>query len=179
MILPKTEISTWIVLTHRQEFEPFRIPFAEFKTYDALTDKWRLLKLAQQLKLSIPITHFVEKISELREVLQVLKFPVILKPYRSMIPYQGRWIAASVQYARSVEELQEITARHEYFSRSRFLIQEYIPGRGEGVFALYNQTKPVVFFGHRRLRERPPWGGVSVLSESIEPNPEAKKIARP
>lgn len=178
MILPMTEMSTWIVLTHREEFEPLKIPFAEFETYDALTDKWRLLKLAQQLKLSIPITHFVEKLSQLRDVIQVLKFPVVLKPYRSVIPYQGRWIAASVQYARSAEELQEITARHEYFSRCRFLIQEYIPGRGEGVFALYNQTKPVVFFGHRRLRERPPWGGVSVLSESIEPNPEAKKIAR-
>lgn len=178
MILPMTEISTQIVLTHRKEFESLRVPFAEFGTHDALTDKWKLLKLAQKLSLSIPKTHFVEETSALRDVLQVLRFPVVLKPYRSMIHSDGDWIAGSVQYARSVKELKEIITRHECFSRNRFLIQEYISGRGEGVFALYNQAKPVVFFGHRRLRERPPWGGVSVLSESIEPNPEAKKMAR-
>lgn len=178
MILPMTEISTWITLTHREEFASLKVPFAEFRTYDALTDKWRLLKLAQQLNLSMPKTHFVEETGALRDILPVLKFPVVVKPYRSMIPSHGGWIATSVQYARSVKELREITTRHECFSRNRFLIQEYISGHGEGVFALYNRTKPVVFFGHRRLRERPPWGGVSVLSESIEPNPEAKKMAR-
>lgn len=178
MILPMTEISTFLVLRHREEFGSLRVPFVEFGTYEALTDKWRLLGLAQQLNLSVPKTHFVNDISALPDVLPALKFPVVLKPYRSMIPSRGRWIAASVEYARSVTELKEIAARYECFSRNRFLIQECISGQGQGVFALYNHSKPVVFFGHRRLRERPPWGGVSVLSESIEPNPEAQKMAR-
>jgi predicted ATP-grasp superfamily ATP-dependent carboligase len=178
MILPMTEISTWMVLRHREEFESLRVPFVDFRTYDALTDKWRLLRLAEQLNLSIPKTHFVTDLSALREVLPALKFPVVLKPYRSMVSSQRRWIPASVQYARSVTELKEIAARYEYFRGNRFLIQECISGQGQGVFALYNQSKPVVFFGHRRLRERPLWGGVSVLSESIEPNPEAQRMAR-
>ena len=38
---------------------------------------------------------------------------------------------------------------------------------GVGVFALYDHGKPVGFFAHRRIREKPPSGGVSVLSESI------------
>src|SRR5437764_61831 len=95
-----------------------------------------------------------------------------------MISSNGSWIATSVRYARSVEELKAIAARYEYFSRHPFMIQEYISGQAEGVFVLCDHGKPIVFFAHRRLRERPPTGGVSVLSESIEPNPEAQRIAR-
>src|SRR6266404_3625544 len=178
VILPMTELSTSTVLKHGKEFKSLRVPFAELKAFETVTDKWRLFKLAQQLNLSIPKTQFVTDISSLGDISQELKLPVVLKPHRSMIASRGRWIATSVQYARSVEELKEIAARYEYFSQHPFMIQEYIPGQAEGVFALFDRGKPIVFFGHRRLRERPPTGGVSVLSESIEPNPEAKKMAR-
>ncbi len=178
VILPMTELSTSTVLRHREEFKSLRVPFAELEAFEAVTDKWRLFKLAQQLNLSIPKTQFVTDISSLGELCQALKFPVVLKPHRSMIASCGRWIATSVQYARSVEELKEIAARYEYFNEHPFLIQEYIPGQAEGVFALCDHGKPIVFFAHRRLRERPPSGGVSVLSESVEPHPEAQRIAR-
>ena len=178
VILPMTDISTSTVLRHREEFEPLRVPFAELKAFEALTDKWRLFQLAQQLNLSMPKTQFVRDSNSLGDVSQALKFPVVLKPHRSMISSNGRWIATSVRYARSVEELKAIAARYEYFSRHPFMIQEYISGQAEGVFVLCDHGKPIVFFAHRRLRERPPTGGVSVLSESIEPNPEAQRIAR-
>jgi len=178
MILPMTELSTSTVLRYGEEFKSLTVPFAELKAFEAVTDKWRLFKLAQQLNLSIPKTQFVTDISSIGAISQALKFPVVLKPHRSMIASRGRCIAASVRYARSVEELKEITARYEYFNQHPFMIQEYIPGQAEGVFALFDHGKPIVFFGHRRLRERPPSGGVSVLSESIEPNPEAKRMAR-
>jgi predicted ATP-grasp superfamily ATP-dependent carboligase len=47
------------------------------------------------------------------------------------------------------------------------LVQERITGQGAGIFTLFNQGKPIVFFAHKRLREKPPTGGVSVLRESI------------
>ena len=177
VILPMTELSTSTVLRHRKELSAFCVPFAELATFDALTDKWRLLKLAQQLHLSVPKTHFVEGARSLNKICGELSFPVVLKPHRSMLLADGRWIRTSVHYARSPEELRDTLARYEYF-RYSFLIQEYISGRAEGVFALYDRGRSVAFFAHRRLRERPPWGGVSVLSESIHPNPEAQRIAR-
>jgi predicted ATP-grasp superfamily ATP-dependent carboligase len=36
---------------------------------------------------------------------------------------------------------------------------------------LYDHGTPIAFFSHRRLREKPPWGGVSVLSESTPLDP--------
>lgn len=178
VLLPMTELSTRAVLEHRAEFEMVRVPFVELKAFEALTDKWRLLKLAQQLDVPIPKTQFVDERGKLDEICQDLKFPVVLKPYRSTIWAQGRCISTSVHYARSAEELRTVTKKYEYFSRHPFLIQEYTAGQGEGVFALYDHGKLVVFFGHRRLRERPPAGGVSVLSESIVPNPKALKAAQ-
>ena len=46
------------------------------------------------------------------------------------------------------------------------------------MFALYDAGRPVAFFAHRRLRERPPSGGVSVLSESVGLDPYLRELSR-
>jgi predicted ATP-grasp superfamily ATP-dependent carboligase len=51
------------------------------------------------------------------------------------------------------------------------MLQKFVSGHGAGVFALYDNGKPLVFFAHKRLREKPPGGGVSVLSESTSVDP--------
>src|SRR5258708_39607629 len=85
MILPMTELSTSTVLRHGKEFTSLRVPFAELKAFEAVTDKWRLFKLAQQLNLSIPKTQFVTDISSLGDISHALKLPVAPKPHRSII----------------------------------------------------------------------------------------------
>jgi predicted ATP-grasp superfamily ATP-dependent carboligase len=177
VIFPMTELSTSTVLRHRAQLDQFKLPFAEFAAFDALSDKWKLLELAQRLNVSIPETHFVKDAGALDDIIPRLKFPAVLKPYRSMIYSNGRWIASCVQYADSALELRETVTRHEYFNRHPFLIQEYISGQGQGIFALYDHGNPLAFFAHRRLREKPPSGGESVLSESIPLNPEQRAMA--
>jgi hypothetical protein len=46
-------------------------------------------------------------------------------------------------------------------------VQEKVEGEGRGVFLLLWDGEVKAAFCHRRLREKPPWGGVSVLSESL------------
>jgi len=177
VIFPMTELSTSTVLRNRDQLDQFKLPFVEFETFEALSDKWKLFELAKRLNVSIPETRFVKDVTALDGIVSRLKFPAVLKPYRSMIYSNGRWIASSVQYANSVRELREIVDRHEYFNRHPFLIQEYISGQGQGIFALYDHGTPLAFFAHRRLREKPPSGGESVLSESIPLNPEQRAMA--
>jgi len=178
VIFPMTEISMATVLKHREEFRDFQLPFVEFPTFDAITDKWNLLRLAQQLNINIPQTYYIANARSLLRVHPTPKFPVVLKPYRSMIWTNGHCKAASVKYAESERQLERTVQQYEYFGRSPFLLQEYISGHGHGIFALYNQGKPVASFAHRRLRENPPSGGVSVLCESVEKHAEAWKMAR-
>jgi len=47
------------------------------------------------------------------------------------------------------------------------LLQRHVSGVGEGFFALRWQGRLVAMFAHRRLREKPLSGGVSVYRESI------------
>src|SRR5438034_1096161 len=47
------------------------------------------------------------------------------------------------------------------------LLQRLVSGDGEGFFALRWRGRTVAMFAHRRLREKPPTGGVSVYRESI------------
>src|SRR5258707_7464641 len=120
VIFPMAETSMVVVLKHREEFKNIHLPLAEFHTFDALTDKWNLMRLAQRLSITIPHTHYIADARSLQRVCPTLKFPVVLKPYRSMIWTNGRCTAASVKYAESVRELKKTVAQHEYFGSHPF-----------------------------------------------------------
>jgi predicted ATP-grasp superfamily ATP-dependent carboligase len=72
--------------------------------------------------------------------------------------------------------LESVVAAHEYLKHHPFLLQEYIHGENQGIFTLYDRGKSLTFFAHRRLREKPPSGGVAVLSESIPMNERTREI---
>lgn len=178
VMMPMTEITTSVILKERAKFNGLIIPFAPFEAFDQLTNKWWLLELARDLGISVPRTHFVHKPDELNALRGQIDFPAVLKPFRSRICCGPRWLETAVRYAGSFEEIERMVAQFEFLNQHPFMIQECVRGQGEGVFTLYNQGQAVVFFGHRRLRENPPSGGVSVLSESIVPNPKAQEAAR-
>lgn len=182
IIFPMTEITTHLLLKHRDEFKGVIIPFASFETFEQLTDKCKLFELAQKLNVPTPktIVAFSSQpsvLSTLPFALSSLPFPVVIKPYRSRILLNEIWIQASVNYANSVKELEDKINKTEYLRHYPFLIQEYIKGEGRGIFTLYENGRPITFFAHRRIREKPPSGGVSVLSESIETDPLLRDYA--
>jgi predicted ATP-grasp superfamily ATP-dependent carboligase len=105
-----------------------------------------------------------------------LEFPVVIRPRQSRVRSGGRWMSSVVSFAADREALvRDLMSRpqHEF----PVMLQERIEGPGVGVFALYHHGRPAAFFSHRRVRERPPWGGVSVLSESIPLCPVAQRYA--
>lgn len=178
VVLPMAEMSTTVILQHRSQLEPLIVPFPEFETFDQLSDKAKLVKLAQELGIRVPNTEFVDDVSSLEQILGKLTFPVVVKPRRSILRGASGWKHASVRHANSVQEVRHIVAQHECFCRYPFLIQEYVRGESRGIFALYSHGRSVQFFSHRRLRENPPTGGVSVLCESAELHPEALSMAK-
>lgn len=81
-----------------------------------------------------------------------------------------------VKHLRTRAELQavlETIAGHE----DDFLFQEYCPGEGVGVEVLMWQGEPLTVFQHRRVRENPASGGVSVVAESEAVDPELADMA--
>ena len=47
------------------------------------------------------------------------------------------------------------------------MIQERIVGPGTGLFTLFDRDRHLALFSHKRVREKPPSGGISVVSESV------------
>ena len=177
-LLPMTEATAYVILARRDELPAtVTLPFPANADLDQLADKRRLVALAQELALPVPKTWGFPDAARARAVKTPFeRFPLVVKPARSRILTAGGIIPTQVAIVHSTAELDSLLQRPD-LQQHPFMIQEYIEGEGQGIFALYRQGEPVCFFAHRRLREKPPQGGVSVLSESRAIEPRMRDIA--
>lgn len=167
-IMPVTDSTTQVLAARRDQF-PATVLTAipSLESYELVSDKYRLMKLAQELEVPIPATVYVPD-GNLSSVLdQVTTFPVVVKPGRSLLMVDGGWGKTSVHFVSDVEELVDLYRRTPYL-KNPSLIQQRVEGEGQGVFGLFDHGRPCALFAHRRIREKPPAGGVSVLRESLE-----------
>ena len=171
ILLPMTELTTQLLLLNQALFPNVKIPFPDIDAIESLANKSLLMKRAEALDIAIPGTRYVKNANKLPCKLEDLTYPIILKPDKSWVLHNGEWRRATVRLAKDVADAQNILDSNWEFSTHPFMIQECIDGQGAGVFAIYDQGKPLAFFSHRRLREKPPSGGVSVLSESASVDP--------
>jgi predicted ATP-grasp superfamily ATP-dependent carboligase len=178
VLYPTTEITVYTLLEHKGRLVDVHLPFPELNNVHALSDKGSLVKLCERLNISVPKSEYFQNAAELLSALKPYHYPVVLKPTLSRIKTESEWISTSVTYAYSEEEMCNIVKEQQAFRDHPFMLQEYIDGHGSGVFLLYDKGKCIAHFAHKRLREKPPTGGVSVLSESIEVDPVQLSAAK-
>ncbi len=167
VIFPMTEVTAYLLAANRERFAPAMVPLPESGNWNSVTDKCQLLQLAEEMKVPAPTTLFPSDLDALHAAAEHIGYPVALKPCRSKVWHQGRCTATSVHIVHNHDELAALTRGHEYLRVFPLAVQAVVPGSGLGVFALYDRGKALAFFAHRRIREKPPCGGVSVLSESV------------
>lgn len=177
MILPMTDITCPIILEKKHLFNDILLPLPSYDQYRQVTTKTNLFKYAHDLGIHMPKTFYINNYNDLESIGNA-NFPLVIKPSLSRIRIDDCWINTSVQYAHTAYELNTIIDSFNWFPEFPFMIQEFIEGQGAGIFALYDHGQPVAFFSHQRLREKPPSGGVSVLSESTAVNSNFKDIAQ-
>lgn len=174
-VLPIADITTFLVTTNTARLgSGCAVPFAPAATIARAADKVGLVQIASRLGVPVPATVVVHDPALVPET--DWPYPIVIKPWQSRIRTATGWASTSVSYAGSRDALLRNLAarpRHEF----PVMLQERIIGPGMGLFACYDNGRPIALFSHRRLRERPPWGGVSVLSESIALDPRAVKYA--
>lgn len=175
LVVPVTEITSQLLLMNKDDFPWLPIPFADYETVMRIADKGALLELAQKLGVRAPRSWRLSSAAELDT--ETIEYPIVIKPCVSRIYTGSGWVATRVKVVYSKEDLLDELCQSDYLQTSPFLLQEFIPGHGAGVFCLFDQGQPRAFFAHRRLREKPPQGGVSVLSESVAVDPVLKEYA--
>jgi len=178
IVFPMTELTTTLLLQNRQALPDITLPFPDMDTVNSLADKCALIRLAESLDVPVPHSWYADAPSSLPVNLNTLSYPIVLKPGKSWVEAGNHWLHTAVRFAGSPSEATAILESDPAFSAGPFMLQECVPGKGQGVFALYDHGKELAFFAHRRLREKPPRGGVSVLSESIALDPDLLSYAR-
>jgi len=167
-IMPVTDSTTQVLAARKNQFPAAMLnALPPLESYELVSDKYRLMKVAQELDVPIPTTVFVPNGDIASVVDQVRSFPVVVKPGRSLLKDDGGWGKTSVHFVSSVDELVDLYQKVPYL-KNPSLIQQRVQGEGQGVFGLFEHGRPCVLFAHRRIREKPPAGGVSVLRESIQ-----------
>ena len=162
VLLPVTDASVEALLASR-----VTLPFPDLVTYRVASDKVGMLDRARRAGLDVPETLVLEHEGVALPGAEF--FPAVLKPHRSII----RTAAGREHLAvRFVDSAQQCRAALAGFSAAAFpiLLQRRVRGVGEGLFVLRWNGRVIAEFAHRRLREKPPEGGVSVYRESISPD---------
>ncbi len=177
VVLPVAEITTSLVVDCKDQLErTSRVPFPDAATFNRAANKVKTLALAQELSIPIPIGVVLERPGHQPTWPDGLAFPIVVKPYRSRVREGLDWRLTSVAYAKDEKELQAVLASKKTCDYP-LLLQQRIVGPGVGVFMCYQNGRLVAIFGHKRIREKPPSGGVSVLCESVPVTAEAKMYA--
>jgi predicted ATP-grasp superfamily ATP-dependent carboligase len=178
VLLPVADITTMLITEHRAVFAAHcQLPVADAAAVLRAADKVEILRTAARLGVPIPETVFVELGEDPVARAGRLTWPIVVKPRRSRLRTPAGWVSCSVGYARTPEELRRLAAATPVEGYP-LILQERLEGPGLGVFMCYKRGTLVAVFSHRRLREKPPSGGVSVLSESIPVREDARAAAQ-
>jgi len=167
MVIPTDDQSLLALSTHRQDLQDLALIASPPPDTTALVlNKCSTLEIARRCGLAIPTTKLISSSEELFDLFPTFPFPWILKPARKEV-----WVEETKSYSFATP--QEVRARFPVARKfaTPMLLQEYCAGDGVGVEMLMHQGKALAIFQHRRLRELPHTGGVSVtaIAEDVDP----------
>ena len=176
-LIPITEASLLALLPERATLGAV-IPFPDASVFRGMTDKSAVLSAAKELGVATPHQVVLQRKSDLGAMDPgLLDYPVVLKPSRSVGEHDGQRVALGVLHVADAKSFKPVIQSLDD-AAFPLLVQQRIVGPGTGVFLLVWDGVVRACFAHRRLREKPPSGGVSVYSESIAADPELVERSR-
>lgn len=171
VVIPVTDASMLAALEGADRLAPAALPVADLESYRGVSDKEAVLRVAPRFGIAVPGQQILGR-DEARAVDKIdVPYPVVVKPARSVGEHEGRRAHFTVRYARDAAELTSIV-QNANPAAFPLLLQQRVVGPGIGVFLLIWDGETVAAFSHRRLREKPPSGGVSVYRESVAADPD-------
>jgi predicted ATP-grasp superfamily ATP-dependent carboligase len=163
MLLPMEDETLNLISRYHTEFTRLTyLPIVSFEKLSFAQRKDKILQMAEKHGIPIPRTWYIDDISQLKKLKNILPYPIVIKPTIS----SG---AVGICYSDKPGDLMEkYLSVHQRFPYP--LIQELIPIEGPGYgasFLVDERGKLRASFVHKRLREYPVTGGASTLRESV------------
>jgi protein-tyrosine-phosphatase/predicted ATP-grasp superfamily ATP-dependent carboligase len=169
LVIPVTERVLVPISRRHDQLGHINIAMPAVESLELTLDKSRTLSLARQLGVPCPHSVTVCALEELDALQDTLRFPVVLKPARSIGTHAGEASRLQVSYAGDASELESGCAHALKFGP--VILQEYFSGVGVGIELIAQEGRIVYAFQHLRLHEVPLTGGGSSLRKSVPVDP--------
>jgi predicted ATP-grasp superfamily ATP-dependent carboligase len=172
VLLPITDAAHLAVLSDASLPPSLRVAAPDRETFLFVADKRLVLEGAEAIGIAVPRQMVLQEAGGLREALDAgLDFPLVVKPSRSVSSGSQARLKLGVRHVAHVAECMAVL---EGLPQAAYpvLLQQRVVGPGVGIFLLLWNGERRAIFSHRRIREKPPSGGVSVYRESIPADPE-------
>jgi predicted ATP-grasp superfamily ATP-dependent carboligase len=166
VIVPVTDRASRALLGADQELGA-KVAGPNRAAYEGASDKAALLSVARKCGLRVPKQEVLASRGDAVPQ-SVSSGWTVVKPAHSVAEVAGSLVSTTVRYAFGREALEALVATYPAAAYP-LMLQERIRGSGEGVFLLRQRGHTALVFAHRRLREKPPAGGVSTYRVSILP----------
>lgn len=140
-------------------------------------DKVQSLTIAQDVGVATPPTRLPDSLADAQRAAGELGYPCVVKS-RFSNPWEGtRFLSdPGPGYAKDPAELAVVVEARRQGSYWP-MIQGFVPGKGKGIFALFDHGRPVAWFAHERLRDVRPSGSGSSLRRSAPLEPRLREPA--
>jgi predicted ATP-grasp superfamily ATP-dependent carboligase len=169
LLIPVTDASAGALLSHPAAIPAgCRLPFATLEVYDAASDKMVVHGHALATGIGISESAVVARAGDPTPDSAAL-YPGVIKPHRSVVG-EGAKSRTAVQFVADRDACARALAGLDPAAYP-VIVQRRVHGPGEGIFVARWGGRTIARFAHRRLREKPPAGGVSVYRESIAAEP--------
>jgi len=178
LIIPVTELTTLPLSKIRKQLEQKTcLAIADNKALEWVTDKAKTFKLAEDVGVPVPKSHYINTPHALEENIKNIRFPVVIKPSRSIADQKDDIRAKlTVDYAFNTDELNK--KAKQFLKTSEIILQEYFEGIGTGIELIADQGQIIHAFQHERIHELPLTGGGSCLRKSVKINPQLLDYAQ-
>jgi predicted ATP-grasp superfamily ATP-dependent carboligase len=172
VVLPVTDASVEALLSHGDALPGSTVlPLPDRSSYRKASDKAAMLDSARRAGLAVPETMLLRRADDSLPAASF--FPAVVKPHRSVVGSRH----FDVSFVASVDSCRAVLCALPPCAFP-VLLQQRVRGTGEGLFVLRWNGRIIAEFAHRRLREKPPQGGVSVYRESIAIDPALAAAGR-
>jgi predicted ATP-grasp superfamily ATP-dependent carboligase len=166
LLVPITDWTTIPVCHYRDQLEVVcRIAPTSRESLELVSDKYRTVRLAQSLDVTIPETWLIRDVTDLDDI-PSWTFPLVVKDRASVRWIGNGAVVGSVSYAYDQADLRRQIATR-LAAAGDVLIQRFVGGVGVGFSCFAHGGKALLPFEWVRVRETDPRGSGSSARKSV------------
>jgi predicted ATP-grasp superfamily ATP-dependent carboligase len=169
VLYPCTDASVLLVSRNREVLQQhYHVALPEPDTLEMLMDKTSFFRFARAHGLPVPATFFLRTRAEAIAASKQIPFPCIMKPGFKTPNWERNAAGAKAYLLSSAREFLAAYDRCSSWAES-IVAQEWVRGTDSDLYSCNcyfdEQSRPIVTFVARKLRQNPPILGVSASGE--------------